>query len=172
MGYKTGLISTVNIKILHKTIPAAQTTAQVDAIRINEVRSQMVDEGCSHVFMEVSSHALDQNRVSGLSFDIGVYTNISRDHMDYHPTIDHYIGSKKKLFDNLKNNAIAIINQDDSFGLEMARDITARTFFYGLQEILILRVKIVENRFHGLLLKLMDLKFASKLLENLMHIIF
>ena len=93
MGYKTGLISTVNIKILHKTIPATHTTP--NAIRINQLLNTMVENGCTHVFMEVSSHALDQNRVSGITFDIGVFTNISRDHMDYHQTLDHYIGSKK-----------------------------------------------------------------------------
>ena len=162
MGYKTGLISTVNIKILHKTIQSTHTTP--DAIRINELLSQMVSKGCTHVFMEVSSHALDQNRVSGLSFDIGVYTNISRDHMDYHPTIDHYIGSKKKLFDNLKNNAIAIINQDDSFGLEMARDITARTFFYGLAGDYDFKGKVIENNITGLSIEIDGFEMTSRLI--------
>ena len=162
MGYKTGLISTVNIKILHKTIQSTHTTP--DAIRINELLSQMVSKGCTHVFMEVSSHALDQNRVSGLSFDIGVYTNISRDHMDYHPTIDHYISSKKKLFDNLKNNAIAIINQDDSFGLEMARDITARTFFYGLAGDYDFKGKVIENNITGLSIEIDGFEMTSRLI--------
>jgi UDP-N-acetylmuramoyl-L-alanyl-D-glutamate--2,6-diaminopimelate ligase len=80
---------------------------------------------------KVSSHALDQNRVSGLSFDIGVYTNISRDHMDYHPTLNDYIGAKKKLFNSLKNDALAIVNFDDPYGEEMVRDINAKPFSYG-----------------------------------------
>ena len=82
LGYKTGLISTVNIRVLHKTYPSTHTTP--DALRINEVLHEMVSHGCTHVFMEVSSHALDQNRTAGLTFKVGVFTNISRDHLDYH----------------------------------------------------------------------------------------
>ena len=93
LGFKTGLISTVNIRVLHKTYPSTHTTP--DAIRINEVLHEMVSTGCTHVFMEVSSHALDQNRIHGLKFKIAVFTNISRDHLDYHNTFDEYISCKK-----------------------------------------------------------------------------
>ena len=162
MGYKTGLISTVNIKILHKTIPSTHTTP--NAIRINELLSQMVKDGCSHVFMEVSSHALDQNRVSGLSFDIGVYTNISRDHMDYHPTLNDYIGAKKKLFNSLKNTALAIVNFDDPYGEEMVRDINAKPFSYGLKGDFDFKGKIVENNISGLSVEIDGFEMTSRLI--------
>jgi UDP-N-acetylmuramoyl-L-alanyl-D-glutamate--2,6-diaminopimelate ligase len=162
MGYNTGLISTVHIKILHKTIPATHTTP--NAIRINELLSQMVIEGCSHVFMEVSSHALDQNRVSGLSFDIGVYTNISRDHLDYHPTLNDYIGAKKKLFKSLKNDALAIVNFDDPYGEEMVRDIIAKPFSYGLKGDFDFKGKIVENNISGLSIEIDGFEMTSRLI--------
>ena len=162
MGYSTGLISTVHIKILHKTIPATHTTP--NAIRINELLSQMVIEGCSHVFMEVSSHALDQNRVSGLSFDIGVYTNISRDHLDYHPTLNDYIGAKKKLFNSLKNDALAIVNFDDPYGEEMVRDINAKPFSYGLKGDFDFKGKIVENNISGLSVEIDGFEMTSRLI--------
>ena len=110
----------------------------------------MVQHGCTHVFMEVSSHALDQNRVAGISFDIGVFTNISRDHMDYHPTINHYIGSKKKLFKALKKNAFAIINKDDTYGEEMGRDLSAKVLYYGLKESANYLGKVIENNISGI----------------------
>ena len=162
LGYSTGLISTVHIKILHKTIPATHTTP--NAIRINELLSQMVIEGCSHVFMEVSSHALDQNRVSGLSFDIGVYTNISRDHLDYHPTLNDYIGAKKKLFNSLKNDALAIVNFDDPYGEEMLRDINAKPFSYGLKGDFDFKGKIVENNISGLSVEIDGFEMTSRLI--------
>jgi len=162
MGYKTGLISTVNIKILHNTIPSTHTTP--NAIRINELLSHMVKEGCSHVFMEVSSHALDQNRVSGLSFDIGVYTNISRDHMDYHPTLNDYIGAKKKLFNSLKNDAVAIVNLDDPYGEEMVRDIIAKPSSYGLKGDFDFKGKIVENNISGLSIEIDGFEMTSRLI--------
>jgi len=162
MGYKTGLLSTVNIKILHKTIPSTHTTP--NAIRINELLSQMVREGCSHVFMEVSSHALDQNRVSGLSFDIGVYTNISRDHMDYHPTLNDYIGAKKKLFSSLKNDAIAIVNLDDPYGEEMVRDVIAKPLSYGLKGDFDFKGKIIENNISGLSIEIDGFEMTSRLI--------
>ena len=162
MGYKTGLISTVHIKILHKTIPSTHTTP--NAIRINELLSQMVKEGCSYVFMEVSSHALDQNRVSGLSFDIGVYTNISRDHLDYHPTLNDYIGAKKKLFKSLKNDALAIVNFDDPYGEEMVRDIIAKPFSYGLKGDFDFKGKIIENNISGLSIEIDGFEMTSRLI--------
>ena len=162
MGHKTGLISTVNIKILHKTIPSTHTTP--NAIRLNELLNAMVENGCTHVFMEVSSHALDQKRVSGISFDIGVFTNISRDHMDYHPTLDHYIGSKKKLFETLKKDSFAIINKDDSYGFEMGRDIRAKSLFYGINEIGNFKGKVIENNISGLSIEIDGYEMTSRLI--------
>ena len=162
MGYKTGLISTVNIKILHKTIPSTHTTP--DSIRLNELLNAMLENGCTHVFMEVSSHALDQKRVSGISFDIGVFTNISRDHMDYHPTLDHYIGSKKKLFKSLKKDSFAIINKDDTYGVEMGREISAKSLFYGINERGDFKAKILENNISGLSIEIDGYEMTSRLI--------
>ena len=161
-GFKTGLISTVNIKILHKTISSTHTTP--NALKINQLLHEMVQNGCTHVFMEVSSHALDQNRVAGISFDIGVFTNISRDHMDYHPTLDHYIGSKKKLFSLLKKRAFAIINIDDPYGEEMSRDIRAKSLFYGIRESADFRGKIIENNISGLSIEIDGFEMTSRLI--------
>lgn len=161
-GFKTGLISTVNIKILHKTISSTHTTP--NALKINQLLYEMVQNGCTHVFMEVSSHALDQNRVAGISFDIGVFTNISRDHMDYHPTLDHYIGSKKKLFSLLKKRAFAIINIDDPYGEEMSRDIRAKSLFYGIRESADFLGKIIENNISGLSIEIDGFEMTSRLI--------
>ena len=161
-GFKTGLISTVNIKILHKTIPSTHTTP--NALKINQLLHEMVQHGCTHVFMEVSSHALDQNRVAGISFDIGVFTNISRDHMDYHPTINHYIGSKKKLFKALKKNAFAIINKDDTYGEEMGRDLSAKVLFYALKESANYLGKVIENNISGLTIEIDGFEMTSRLI--------
>ena len=161
-GFKTGLISTVNIKILHKTISSTHTTP--NALKINQLLHEMLQNGCTHVFMEVSSHALDQNRIAGISFDIGVFTNISRDHMDYHPTLDHYIGSKKKLFSLLKKRAFAIINIDDPYGEEMSRDIRAKSLFYGIRESADFIGKIIENNISGLSIEIDGFEMTSRLI--------
>ena len=162
LGYKTGLISTVNIKILHKTLPTFHTTP--DAITINKVLAQMVEQGCSYVFMEVSSHALDQNRTAGLTFDIGVFTNISRDHLDYHPTFDHYINCKKKLFDSLKKDAFAIINFDDKHGETMAEGTNAKVHSYGLSGSRSYRGKMLENDITGLTVEIAGHEVTSRLI--------
>ena len=162
LGHKTGLISTVNIKILHKTLPTSHTTP--DAITINNVLAQMVDQGCTHVFMEVSSHALDQNRTAGLTFDVGVFTNISLDHLDYHPTFDHYINCKKKLFDNLKSDAFAIINFDDKHGETMAEDTNAKVYSYGLSGDRSYRAKMLENDISGLTVDIAGHEVTSRLI--------
>ena len=161
-GFKTGLISTVNIKILHKTISSTHTTP--NALKINQLLHEMLQNGCTHVFMEVSSHALDQNRIAGISFDIGVFTNISRDHMDYHPTLDHYIGSKKKLFSLLKKRAFAIINIDDPYGEEMSRNIRAKSLFYGIRESADFIGKIIENNISGLSIEIDGFEMTSRLI--------
>ena len=103
LGYKTGLISTVNIRVLHKIYPSTHTTP--DALSINKLLSQMVDEGCKFCFMEASSHAIHQNRISGLQFKGAVFTNITHDHLDYHKTFDDYILAKKALFDSLPSDS-------------------------------------------------------------------
>ena len=120
LGYKSGLLSTVVNKIGEKEIPATHTTP--NPIALNALLREMVDERCLYCFMEVSSHAIHQNRVAGLDFDIAGFTNISHDHLDYHKTFKEYIYAKKKLFDDLSSNATAIINSDDSNGVVMVQN--------------------------------------------------
>ena len=161
LGYKTGLISTVNIRVLHKTYPSSHTTP--DALRINEVLHEMVSHGCTHVFMEVSSHALDQNRTSGLTFKVGVFTNISRDHLDYHDSFDQYISCKKKLFDGLSNEGYAIINYDDKHGETMGEDSNAQILSYGLKDSTDFKCKVLENDISGLTVEIDGHEVTSRL---------
>ncbi len=161
LGYKTGLISTVNIRVLHKIYPSTHTTP--DAIRINEVLNEMVINGCTHVFMEVSSHALHQNRTHGLTFKMGVFTNISRDHLDYHNSFDEYISCKKKLFDNLSNDSVAILNYDDKHGETMGNNTSAEIVSFGLKGNTDISCKILENDISGLTIELNGQEMTSRL---------
>ena len=161
LGFKTGLISTVNIRVLHKTYPSTHTTP--DAVRINEVLHEMVSAGCTHVFMEVSSHALDQNRTHGLKFKMAVFTNISRDHLDYHNSFDEYISCKKKLFDNLFDDAFAIINHDDKHGEIMGANTRAKVVSVGLKGNTDISCKVLENDISGLTLEINGHEMTSRL---------
>ena len=161
LGYKTGLISTVNIRVLHKTYPSTHTTP--DALRINEVLHEMVSHGCTHVFMEVSSHALDQNRTAGLTFKVGVFTNISRDHLDYHESFDQYISCKKKLFDGLPQEGYAIINYDDKHGETMGEGSNAQILSYGLKDSTDFKCKVLENDISGLTVDIDGHEVTSRL---------
>ncbi len=111
LGYNTGLLSTIQNKINDEVIFSTHTTG--DALQINSLLKKMVDAGCTHCFMESSSHAIDQNRIAGLDYDVAVFSNITHDHLDYHQTFDAYIKAKKKLFDELSGNAFALVNTDD-----------------------------------------------------------
>jgi len=111
LGKKVGLLSTVQNQINGEILPSTHTTP--DAIQINSLLNDMVKAGCTYAFMEVSSHAIHQNRIAGLDFDIAVFTNITHDHLDYHGTFDEYINAKKKLFDDLGPNAIPLVNKDE-----------------------------------------------------------
>ncbi len=162
LGHKTGLISTVNIRIMHKIIPATHTTP--DAISINRILREMLDHGCTHVFMEVSSHALDQNRTKGLFFDVGVFTNISRDHLDYHSSFDQYIECKKKLFDSLSEHSHAIVNFDDLHGETMTNDSKAKIYSYGLREERTFKGKMLENDISGLSVEIDGIQLTSRLI--------
>ena len=130
LGYKVGLLSTVRNLIDEQVIEATHTTP--DAISLNELLSQMRDAGCSHVFMEVSSHALHQHRVAGLHFTGGIFTNISHDHLDYHGSFKEYIAAKKMLFDMLTRGTFAITNVDDRNGDVMVQNTKAKVISYGL----------------------------------------
>lgn len=161
-GYKTGLISTVNIRIHHKTLPSTHTTP--DSLTVNRVLRAMADQGCTHVFMEVSSHALDQNRTKGLMFDVAVFTNISRDHLDYHPTYDDYIKCKKKLFDSLTDQSHAIVNFDDQHGETICYDTKAQIHSYGMKGDRKFRAKMLENDISGLTVDIDGYEMTSRLI--------
>lgn len=125
LGYKCGLLSTVENHIGDKIVPATHTTP--DAVSLNQMLKQMADEGCTHVFMEVSSHAVHQQRVTGLQFAGGLFSNITHDHLDYHKTFDEYIRVKKAFFDTLPSSAFAISNADDKRGEVMLQNTNAKS---------------------------------------------
>ena len=148
LGHKSGLISTVEIKIGNKTIDSTHTTP--DAVRLNELLAQMVAERCTHCFMEVSSHSVVQERITGLEFDVAVFTNITHDHLDYHGTFDNYLKAKKRFFDELPEEAIALVNADDPNGAVMLQNTRAAKRSYGVRNMADHRARIVENQLSGL----------------------
>jgi UDP-N-acetylmuramoyl-L-alanyl-D-glutamate--2,6-diaminopimelate ligase len=133
LGYKTGLISTVNNHVGNEILPATHTTP--DPVSLNALLRRMVDEGCTHAFMEVSSHAIHQHRIAGLHFTGAVFSNITHDHLDYHKTFAEYIKVKKSFFDDLPSSAFAISNLDDKNGQVMLQNTSANKFYYGLKNI-------------------------------------
>lgn len=151
-GYKTGLISTIENRIEDQAIDASHTTP--DALQINKLLSQMVAAGISYCFMEVSSHAIDQDRIEGLYFSGGVFSNITHDHLDYHKNFAAYITAKKKFFDGLPKNAFALTNLDDKRGQVMLQNTLASKYTYGLNGIADFSCKIIENQFDGLQLSI------------------
>lgn len=152
LGYNVGLLSTVSNYINDKQITASHTTP--DAIQINALINEMVVAGCTHAFMEVSSHALDQERVTGLHFAGGVFMNISHDHLDYHKTFDEYIKAKKKLFDLLPSSAFALVNLDDKRGQVMLQNTKASQSTFGLKFLTDHKARILSDSFHGLELEI------------------
>jgi UDP-N-acetylmuramoyl-L-alanyl-D-glutamate--2,6-diaminopimelate ligase len=129
LGFKVGLLSTIQNYVGDDIVASTHTTG--DAIQIAQLLARMVDAGCTHCFMEVTSHAIDQNRIAGLNFDGAIFTNLTHDHLDYHGTFDAYRRTKKSYFDSLPPNAFALINIDDPSGTLMGRDTLARKFSYG-----------------------------------------
>jgi UDP-N-acetylmuramoyl-L-alanyl-D-glutamate--2,6-diaminopimelate ligase len=164
LGYKAGLLSTVVYKVGSKSIDATHTTP--DAIRLNSMLKEMIDEGCKYCFMEVSSHAIDQGRVAGLDFDIALFTNISRDHLDYHKTFDEYIVAKKKFFDDLSSHAIAIVNKDDKHGSTMLHHSKATKRTFALRSTADYKCKVLENQFSGLHLNINGQEVYTKLIGS------
>lgn len=152
LGYKAGLFSTVCNYIDGKPVPATQTTP--DQITLNRLMSEMVEEGCEYVFMEVSSHAADQHRIDGLHFAGAIFSNLTRDHLDYHKTVDAYLKAKKRFFDILPASAFALVNADDKAGAVMLQNTAASKHTYSLRTEADFRCSIIENRLNGMLLKI------------------
>ncbi len=150
LGYTCGLISTVQNQIGKRIIPSTHTTP--DAISLNALLKQMLDEGCSHVFMECSSHAIHQHRITGLQFAGALFSNITHDHLDYHKTFDEYIRVKKSFFDQLPSSAFAISNLDDKRGTVMLQNCAAHKYLYSLRSLADFKGKILENALTGLVM--------------------
>lgn len=159
LGFKCGLVSTVQNQIAATVIPSTHTTP--DAISLNALLKQMCDEGCEYVFMECSSHAIEQQRIAGLVFKGGIFTNITHDHLDYHKTFDEYIRVKKMWFDHLPAGAFAISNADDKRGTVMLQNTAAKKYYYSLRTIADFKGKILDNSLSGLhmLVNDMDVHF-------------
>ena len=150
LGHKAGLLSTVVNYIDNEAITATHTTP--DAIALNSLLRRMVDAGCEYAFMEVSSHSIAQERVAGLDFDGALFTNLTRDHIDYHKTFDNYRDTKKRLFDSLKKSAFAITNKDDKNGLVMTQNCQATVYTYSTRSLADYKAQILEEGFDGMLL--------------------
>ena len=142
---KVGMLSTINNIIDNKIIAATHTTA--DPLQINFLINQMVEQGCKYCFMEVSSHAIDQYRIHDLDFNAGIFTNITRDHLDYHKTFSNYINVKKSFFDRLKKNAVSIVNKDDKNGLKMIESTESKKITYSIKSSANHSFNILENHF-------------------------
>jgi len=150
LGYKSGLLSTVENHIGDRIVPATHTTP--DAISLNGLLKQMADEECTHVFMEASSHALHQHRITGLLFAGGIFSNITHDHLDYHKSFEEYIRVKKSFFDGLSSSAFAISNADDKRGTVMLQNTNAKKHYYSLKTVADFKGKILDNSLTGLVM--------------------
>lgn len=163
-GHHVGLLSTVQNQIDEDIIPATHTTP--DSIRINELLDEMVDRGCEYCFMEASSHAIDQNRIKGLHFAGVAFTNITHDHLDYHKTFDNYLKAKKKLFDEVNEDAFVLTNKDDRNGMVMLQNTKATRYTYSLQSLADFKGKIIESDFNGMLLNIDEEEAWYRLVGN------
>lgn len=152
LGYHTGLLSTILNRIDDEIIPSTHTTP--DAIQLNALLDRMVQKGCSYCFMEVSSHAIVQNRVAGLQFAGGIFSNITHDHLDFHKTFDEYLKAKKRFFDELPSGAFALTNLDDRNGMVMLQNTRATKRTYSFQKVADFKGRIIEAPLDGLHLEL------------------
>ncbi|MNU68859.1 UDP-N-acetylmuramoyl-L-alanyl-D-glutamate--L-lysine ligase [compost metagenome] len=164
LGYKVGLISTVVNLIGKEAIPSTHTTP--DPIALNGLLADMVIQGCSYCFMEVSSHSVNQNRIAGLVFKGGAFTNITHDHLDYHGTFKAYIEAKKAFFDGLSKEAFALVNADDKNGMVMVQNTKAKVSTFGLKTHADFKVKVLENSFNGLLLTVNGIELWTRLIGD------
>lgn len=149
-GYKVGLLSTVCNYIDGEAIPTDHTTP--DPITLNRLLGRMADEGCKYAFMEVSSHSVAQKRIGGLKFAGGIFTNLTRDHLDYHKTVENYLKAKKAFFDGLPKTAFALTNADDKNGMVMVQNTRAKVATYSLRTLCDFKGKVLEDGFEGMLM--------------------
>ena len=149
-GYKVGLVSTVCNYIDDQPVPTEHTTP--DPITLNRLLGEMADSGCKYAFMEVSSHSIAQKRISGLKFAGGIFTNLTRDHLDYHKTVENYLKAKKKFFDELPKGAFSLTNLDDKNGLVMTQNTRSKVYTYSLRSLSDFKGKVLESHFEGMLL--------------------
>ena len=164
LNFKVGLISTIENKIHTKSYPSNLTTP--NSIYINKLLSLMVSEGCQFCFMEVSSHGICQQRISGLDFDVAVFTNITRDHLDYHKSFENYLNTKKSFFDHLSSNATSIVNIDDQYAKTIMMDTQSKKLLYGIRNRAHHNTVIVENTIDGLTLEFDGVEITTKLAGN------
>jgi UDP-N-acetylmuramoyl-L-alanyl-D-glutamate--2,6-diaminopimelate ligase len=162
LGYTCGMLSTVNNYIGDKVLPATHTTP--DPVSLNQLLRDILEAGCSHVFMETSSHAIHQHRIEGLFYAGGIFSNISHDHLDYHKTFDEYIRVKKLFFDGLSSSAFAITNADDKRGEVMLQNTAASKYSYSLKMTADFKGKILENNLTGLVMLVNDQEVHFRLI--------
>ena len=162
LGYKCGLLSTVENHIADRIVPATHTTP--DVISLNALLKQMVEEECAHVFMEASSHAIHQHRITGLRFAGGIFSNITHDHLDYHKNFDEYIRVKKSFFDGLASSAFAVSNADDKRGMVMLQNTNAKKYYYSLKTVADFKGKILDNSLTGLVMVINDQEVHFRLI--------
>jgi UDP-N-acetylmuramoyl-L-alanyl-D-glutamate--2,6-diaminopimelate ligase len=162
LNYKSGLLSTVENRIGDKVVPATHTTP--DPLHLSALLREMVDAGCTHAFMETSSHAIHQHRIAGLKYAGGLFSNITHDHLDYHKTFEEYIRVKKSFFDSLPSDAFAISNADDKRGAVMLQNTNAKKYFYSLKTLAEFKGRILENNLTGLVMTVNDQEVHFRLI--------
>lgn len=160
-GYVCGLLSTIENIVDHEIIPSTHTTP--DPIELNALLKKMVNKGCEYAFMEVSSHSVDQDRIAGLEFAGGIFTNLTHDHLDYHKTMANYRNAKKKFFDNLPANAFALTNLDDKNGAVMLQNTRAKRLSYALKHDADFKGVVLESHFDGMMIKVNGTEMFTQL---------
>lgn len=164
LGHRCGLISTVEYRIIDQVLPSTHTTP--DPVQLNKLLKDMVDAGCNYAFMEVSSHAIDQDRIAGLQFAGAIFTNITHDHLDYHKTFENYIKAKKKFFDGLNSDAFALVNADDKRGMVMLQNTKGTKYTFGLRKLTDFKGKMLSNTIEGLEMQVMQKPVWFKLIGD------
>jgi len=164
MNIKVGMLSTIQNKIIDKIIPSTHTTP--DALQINFLLNEMIAQGCEYCFMEVSSHAISQGRISGINFTGGIFTNLTQDHLDYHNSFAEYRDVKKSFFDELPKSAFALTNKDDKNGMKMLEGTKAQKHTYSLKSVSNYKCKVLENQLEGMLLSINKVDVWVKLIGD------